>query len=325
MILTIGNSGVYEVAAFAKVKEILQEGGEDVLLFKQDRCLENESLAFGIEHNVPFNTITIDGATYPIEDFSAIWYLHPHLPRELIDFEPKEYRHFIHRQFEEMRRALWSTFREKRWINDPWAVMAAENKAYQLHISRLVGLEVPDTIITSNPALVREFYASHHGKIVVKTFATSPILDKVIYTNLVSAEDLAHIDTVRSSPSIFQSYVEKQYELRITVVGDMIFPVKVDSQKDEATALDWRRKPKLNDVETYLEPTTIPEEIRSKLTALMHRLQLRFGCIDMIVTPENRYVFLEINPNGQWYFVQLKTHVEIAEAIANLLITSGEE
>lgn len=321
MILTVGNSGSYELSAFALVKEMLEASGEKVVLFRQDRCLENDHLMFGTTKGGVFATVTIDGNTWQLEEFSSIWYLHPHLPKELLNFEPREYRHFIHRQFEEARRALWSIFREKRWVNDPWATIAADNKAHQLHVASRVGFIVPDTLITSSPEHVREFYQRHEGNIVVKSFATSPIPDKVIYTNRVSAQDLEHIDSVKSSPSIFQKRLEKEYELRITVVGSNVFPVRIESQNDEATALDWRKKPKLNDFEVILKPTTIPKDVEGKIAKLMDTLGIRFGCIDMVVTPNGDHVFLEVNPSGQWYFVQLKTHLPIAEAIADLLTT----
>lgn len=325
MILAVGNSGSYEIAAFAAVKQFIEAQDEKVVLFRQDKCLEGDYLTFGTQNGVASGTIAIERNEYRIEDFSAIWYLHPHLPKELLNFEPKEYRQFIHRQFEEMRRALWSIFRQKRWINDPWATIAADNKAYQLHIASGIGFTVPDTLITSDPDRVKRFYKEHGGNIVVKLFATSPISDKVIYTNRVSSRDIEHIDTVRSSPSIFQEYLEKDHELRITVVGSNIFPVRIESQKDLATALDWRKKPKLNDFEVELKPTEIPEGVKEKICKLMKALGLRFGCIDMVVTPKGKYVFLEINPSGQWYFVQLKTYLPIAGSIANTLLNTREE
>ncbi|HPJ80395.1 MAG TPA: hypothetical protein PLF70_01680 [Candidatus Portnoybacteria bacterium] len=82
----------------------------------------------------------------------------PHLPRILLKFEPAEYRQFIHRQFRAMRIGLWSIFRDKTWIDNPWNIEAAENKPYQLFTAGLVGLYVPDTIITSNPEAVLKFY-----------------------------------------------------------------------------------------------------------------------------------------------------------------------
>ena len=145
------------------------------------------------------------------------------------------------------------------------------------------------------------------------------MIDKVLYTNKLTNKDMAQIDSVKMSPSIFQVYVSKKHELRITVVGDKIFPVKIYSQEDEVTSLDWRRKPKLNDFDVKMEQTILSQKVKQYIRHYMELINLRYGCIDMIVTENDEYVFLEINPNGQWYFVQLHTEAQIAEAIAELL------
>jgi len=146
------------------------------------------------------------------------------------------------------------------------------------------------------------------------------MVNEVIFTNVVTPEYMVKIDSVKMSPSIFQRRILKAYELRITIVGDKIFPIKIYSQGDEQLELDWRRKPKLNDFEAKMELTSLPSEVEKKLVSFMKLIGLRFGCIDMIVTPDGEYVFLEINPNGQWYFIQLRIEVEIAKAIATLLL-----
>ena len=97
---------------------------------------------------------------------------------------------------------------------------------------------------------------------------------------------------------------------------------KVFRLMDEATALDWRRKPLLNDFAVRMEPLDLPRGVKDRLCAFMRSLGLRFGCVDMIVTPSGEHVFLEVNPNGQWYFVQLRTGQAIAEAIADILVGS---
>ncbi len=320
MILTVGNSSVYEVDAFSEVRNALQALGEDTVLFKQDKCLDGDSISVESNGGAVTFTVAIDGDSYNLNDFSAIYYLHPHLPKELLNLEPAGHRQFIHRQFEEMRRVLWSVFRHKRWINDPWRVMMADNKAYQMSVALEAGFVMPTTLITSDPNRVRKFYDDNEGNIIVKLFATSPIMDKVMYTNLVTPGHMKQIDSVRMSPSIFQACIEKEYELRITVVGDEVFPVKIHSQNDRETALDWRRKPKLNDSEVRMEPTSLPKDIHERIRSFMGAIGLRFGCIDMIVTPKHEYVFLEVNPSGQWYFIQTRTHLKIAQAIARLLV-----
>ncbi len=320
MILAIGNSGSYEVAAFKLVLEELGRRGENAILFKQDKCLEDDYLTFEVIDGKPRYFVVIDNVKYDTDIFSTVWYMHPHLPRELLQYEPAEHRQFIHRQFDEMGRALWTLLSHKKWINDSWTAFAAENKIYQLCVAVECGFTVPNTLITSSPDQVRDFFETHSRDIIVKLFAASPILDHVVYTNRVKPEQMDNIDSVRFSPSIFQANIPKGYELRITVVGDRIFPVKILSQQDEETAVDWRRKPKLNDFDVKMEPTVLPEEVVSKIFSFMKKMELKYGCIDMIVTPSGEYIFLEVNPNGQWYFVQLRTNMEIAKAIADLLI-----
>lgn len=320
MILAIGNSGVYEFNAFRSVVEELVILGENAILFKQDKCLEGEYLAFGVAGGRSYYNIVVDGREYSIDDFSAIWYMKPHLPIELMEFESAEYRHFIHRQFLAMRTAIWSVFSNKKWIDDPWKIQKAEDKIFQIHLAEVAGFEIPDTLVTSDPERIKFFYERCGGNMIVKILSTSPMVGRVVYTNRVTPENLSLIESVRSSPSIFQACIEKKYELRITVVGDKIFPVKIHSQGDKLSALDWRRKPLLNDFEVKMEATVLPLQFEDMIRRYMKLLGLRFGCIDVIVTPEDRYIFLEINPNGQWYFVQLNTGEKIAKEIARLLV-----
>jgi glutathione synthase/RimK-type ligase-like ATP-grasp enzyme len=319
MILAIGNSECLETEAYQLVRSAALERGSDILLFKQNKCLEGETLAFRVTDSIPAYFLTIDGREYSIEDFSAVWYMHPTLPKKLLAYEPAEWRTFISAQFLEMRRALWTLMRGKKWLNDPWRAAEAESKIAQLACAHGVGFAVPETLVTSHPDHVRQFY-SDHGDLIVKTLGFSPILDYVIYTNRITDKEMASIDSVRMAPSIFQANIRKDYELRITVVGDRIFPVRIASQEDEQTAIDWRAKPKLNDFEVRMEPTVLPGDVERRLREFMAAMGLRYGCIDMIVTPAGEHVFLEVNPNGQWYFVQLKTGLKIAEAIADLLV-----
>lgn len=320
MILTIGNSGVWEVEAFNTVKKELEKKGKTSVLFKQDKCLENEYLNFEIKEGNPKYTLDIDGETYNAKDFSAVWYLKPHLPRELLKFKPEKYRHYIHGQFNTMRQAIWSQLSNKKWIDDPWIIQKVENKIYQLSIASKYFL-IPNTIITSDPAKVKKFYKSNNKKIIIKTLTSVPMIDKVLYTNRVTEEHFYDIDSLKMSPSIFQEEIyPKAYELRITIVGNQIFAVKINACGDEKIMLDWRKKPKLNDFEVKMEPIELPEEIRNKIFNFMEEIGLKYGCIDLVVKPNGEYIFFEINPNGQWYFIQVHTGSQIAIAIANLLI-----
>lgn len=320
MILAIGNSGAYEVEAFKMVLKELEIKGKKVVFFEQDKCLNGEYLVFQTKNSRADYYIIVDGKEYNIDDFFSIWYLKPHLDDRLRKYQPIEYRQFINKQFWAMRSALWSIFKDKKWIDDPWSIQKAENKLYQLTCATKAGLKIPDTIVTSDPERIRKFFYEHNRNIIIKMLYASPIVDKVIYTNVVTEKQIKDTEKIRICPSIFQECIKKSYELRITVVGTEIFPVKIYSQEDPDTSLDWRKKPKLNDFEVKMEQTILPENIVKQIRDFMNILGLRFGCIDMIVNENNEYVFLEINPNGQWLFLQLRAEVQIAKAIANLLL-----
>lgn len=114
MILAIGNASVYELSAFNSVCEILKQRGHKAVLFKQDKCLEGEFLTFEVINGQQRYFITIDGMQYDVNEFSAVWYLKPHLPQELLNYPIVEYRQFTHKQFYAMRESIWTIFQNKR-------------------------------------------------------------------------------------------------------------------------------------------------------------------------------------------------------------------
>jgi glutathione synthase/RimK-type ligase-like ATP-grasp enzyme len=137
-----------------------------------------------------------------------------------------------------------------------------------------------------------------------------------LFTGLVSAETLANLDLIRITPGIFQERIDKSYELRITVIGSRIFAVKIDSQALAETQLDWRHAQ--HDV--AYEVATLPNEITMKINAFMQSLGLVYGAFDFIVTPDGRYVFLEVNPGGAYMWVEAATGLAITPALADALI-----
>ncbi len=138
---------------------------------------------------------------------------------------------------------------------------------------------------------------------------------KALYTGIVTEKELKELDLIRVSPGIFQKYVTKSYEVRATVVGSRIFSGKIDSQASTETKIDWRHKP--FDMEE--EPIILPPDVEVKVCALMQAFGLVYGAFDFIVTPDGRHVFLEVNPAGQYLWVEAKTKLPITAALADAL------
>lgn len=201
------------------------------------------------------------------------------------------------------------------WLNHPHDIARAEYKPVQLAAAGAVGLSVPSTLITNEPAAAERFVREHGGA-VVKPLGSGVITEdgaaKLIYTNRVSAEEIDH--TVAGTAHLFQQRVDKAYEVRLTVVDDAWFAVRIDGAS-EAAELDWRTD---YDSLSY-SVVTIPGPVRDGVRRLLTRLRLRFGALDFIVTPQGEWIFLEINPNGQWAWLQDATGLPIAAAIADAL------
>ena len=138
------------------------------------------------------------------------------------------------------------------------------------------------------------------------------------YTEIVSRRDVGYTDSVRYVPVLFQAYVPKRVELRVTVVGQQVFAAEIHSQASHRTRHDWRR---YDFFKTIYLPHELPREVERRCLQLVERLGLCYGAIDMILTPDNHYVFLEINPNGQYLWIENETGLAISDALCDLLIS----
>jgi glutathione synthase/RimK-type ligase-like ATP-grasp enzyme len=137
------------------------------------------------------------------------------------------------------------------------------------------------------------------------------------FTRPIRRRDLAYHRTIRYAPVIIQEYVPKLLEVRATVVGSQVFAAAIHSQRSHRTRHDWRH---YDFDRTPHEAHALPDRVSQLCIDLVQSLNLNFGAIDLVLTPDDEYVFLEINPSGQWLWIQELTELPIGEAIADLLM-----
>jgi RimK-like ATP-grasp domain len=198
------------------------------------------------------------------------------------------------------------------WMNHPLAEEESLRKIRQLQVAREVGLAIPETLITSDPTQAREF-VEHHGTGNVVRKAFRNIAEAPRQTLIVAEPELAYIDSVRYAPVIFQRYVSVALDLRVTVVENDVFAAAIRSEP--AYHADYRLGLASADVTAH----DLPDEITTRLLDLMRALRIGFGAIDMRLTPDGEYVFLEVNPAGEYLFVAERTGQPIPAAIAACL------
>ena len=263
----------------------------------------------------------IDGQRIDLGRIRCVWYRRPE-PPSLAEVDDLENRKFATSESSHVLKALWCLLGHCFWVNPYESSRMAESKPYQLSIAKKIGLRIPRTLMTNDSAEAIEFFDLCNGNVVYKTFTPCFREDAAgralgIYTTRVSGEDIrSRASQIRLAPCIFQEHVPKLMELRVTVIGQSILTAQIDSQKSTRAREDWRR---YDCNRALYKPYKLPDEIENKIRELMRQLNLVFGCIDLIVTPSEDFVFLEINPNGQWYWVEMLTGMPILESFTNLL------
>src|SRR5262249_18132303 len=204
------------------------------------------------------------------------------------------------------------------WVNHPGREADACYKPAQVVMAPGWGFRVPDTIVTNEPAGIRQFAARHPGGVVVKTLGAVAVLESggvtVAHTHRLTAEDLGDLSGVDVTAHLFQTWVDKAYEVRVTAVGERLFAVAIDAGSDSARE-DWR-----NDFEalTY-RVVDVPGPVASAVAAYLGGFGLSFAAFDFAVTAEGEWVFFEANPGGQYGWLQAATGLPIGAAVADLL------
>lgn len=207
-------------------------------------------------------------------------------------------------------------------VNEPSRMRLAEDKGVQLRLARRLGLAVPATLITNSPQRARAF-CDRFPEVVFKLINCPRIADddmiSWIGTNLLSDSDLAALDHLVASPGIFQERIPKRCDLRVTIVGNQVFPVEIHSQADARTSVDFRRT-WLDEVPLVHAVHALPALVLQQCIALARGLGLATCAIDLVLTPEGEYVFLEVNPGGQWGWIEEATQLPITKAMVDLLV-----
>ncbi len=260
--------------------------------------------------------IFADGRRIDLESIGSVWWQWD----QPVGFPPElqgEERRFAETEAQMALAALMTTGKFV-WINHPQRERIAKSKPAQLFMASQLGLNIPRTIVTNDPDEVRRFVVSSNEPTIYKGLSQPRNMapGQVLFTGLLTEERLASLDLIRHTPGIFQERVKKSYELRITVVGARVFSARIESQMLAEAALDWRRA--LHDVN--YEAVELPGEIEAKILAFMQAFGLIYGAFDFIVTPEGRYVFLEVNPSGQYMWLECATGLGITAALAEALI-----
>ncbi|MFE0021885.1 ATP-grasp ribosomal peptide maturase [Amycolatopsis sp. NPDC059021] len=209
------------------------------------------------------------------------------------------------------------------WVNHPSKAADAEYKPFQFLTASAVGLNVPRTVITNVPDDAAKHSARLGSSVVYKTLSGASVPDgervSLVYTSPVMASDMAD-SRVALTAHQFQQRIPKVRDVRATVVGKRVFAANILTDDETAgNLLDWRADYNA----LRYEPVSLPDSVESSLLRMTERLGLSFAAADFVVTADDQHYFVDLNPSGQWGWIEEATGLPIAAAIAAQL--TGED
>jgi hypothetical protein len=306
------------------VAKMLEARGAEFVRFDPADFPAQASLSVGYASNGQMRSfLRLEERAIDLTQLSSVWNRRPRAPVAHEQIKDKDIREFVTRDCHTFVQDLWNAL-PCRWLpGHPAAIQRAQLKAAQLRVAAELGLELPPTLVTNSREEFLDFYCQHNGNVVSKL--VGPAFDWTVgqsaglwrYTEVVSKRDVGYAASLEFCPMIFQAYVPKRFELRVTVVGQQVFAAEIHSQQTHHTRHDWRRYDLSN---TPHFPHDLPPEVQERCVRLVEKLELCYGAIDLILTPDGRYVFIEINPSGQYLWIEDETGLPITAAICDLLM-----
>ena len=310
MIIVISHPGDAHATA---VIDRLESGGHETFLLDYARFPEDQTLSVDYREHAPPVVEVVDpaGRSVTLSDATAVWWRRPQLV-DVASIAADDARGFAYGEWHEALGALHELV-PCPWMNSPPLDAAASRKTWQLTVARSLGLRVPRTLVPSDPGRARQFIDEVGlGRVVYKIFAATEQVWRE--TRRVTAENLEVLDTVRLAPVIFQELIPAVADIRVTVVGYSMFAMVIDSS-DSGYDVDFR----LNMARSRTWGTELPQAVADTLRALMKEFGLVYGAIDLRLTPDGQYVFLEVNPAGEFLFVEAGSGHPVTEAVADWL------
>jgi glutathione synthase/RimK-type ligase-like ATP-grasp enzyme len=227
---------------------------------------------------------------------------------------------YLQREAAQILEGIYKILEDRFWLNNVYRIREAENKLYQLRLAKRIGFTIPETVLSNDYTSVKKFLDENKCLCIIKPVRSGGMgerADKVIFTSRL--DEAPDGDQIQAFPLYTQRLIEKQADLRIITIGDHIYCAKIDSQAEPDARVDWRRGSE------HLRHSVheLPESIKQKCFEITHALGLNYSAIDLILTPDSKYVFLECNPNGQWAWLEERLGFPISHDIVNLLQSKG--
>ncbi|WP_446909154.1 hypothetical protein [Klebsiella pneumoniae] len=265
--------------------------------------------------------MSINGNTIKGIDVKAAYFRRPGNPEVPASITDPGIADYIQGEWNSFLKSLYSRL-DSFWFCSPTNIILAEDKPKQLVVAKRLGFNIPESTITNSFEEIKS--CSNSFQMIAKPLRQALFInndaESIIFTNRLGQLDETDSSSLSLVPIIVQHEIIKKFDVRVTVVGKRVFSVAIYSQSHKETEVDWRKGSR---IDLKHKPLELPTSLSSKCIDLVESLNLRFGAIDFICDEDDVFWFLEINPNGQWAWIENQTGLPIASSIVDELMRIG--
>ncbi len=305
------------------VKELYQSNIEPIRLNSESFIPQSEyHIAWGADGNITERRLHFNDSLKEATDVKVIWWRKPndYLPHSAIT-DPWAVK-YAQDETKALIYSLHGLFPDVKWVNDYYNLRLPSNRINQIPVAQKLGILVPATIVTNQYQPALDFIQKYQD-CIVKSMSYSGFLHEdnqyACFTRSIDTETLeAFRESIRLAPLFLQRRIAKKAEYRVTLIGRQHFVCRLDVKHldDPDVNMDWRViEP---DKVTHV-PDTLPDEYIQKLRGMLDIFGLNFGAFDIIRDDDDELYFIELNPNGQWYWMEILTGMPMVKAMVELI------
>lgn len=256
------------------------------------------------------------------EDIYTVWYRRPQ-PMYLGAYDDKGVEKFIRQQYNVFMNGLYyCTHDSALWINDLGKALLAKNKLYQLQVANEVEFNIPKLIVSNNYEDIERF--CNETSVVCNKSLDLPRYsingtEYAYMTRMVKDKNEIsdHRAELEVCPVLFEEFIDKLYDIRVVIFGKHMFAFEIHSQDENLATIDMRG---IDPCRLIHRSHILPQEIKNKIFAFMQRQGLVFSSMDLLLTREGKYYFIENNQNGQWLWLENLTDVDMSSDFINFML-----
>lgn len=225
----------------------------------------------------------------------------------------------LYNELQTVSQFIFSQLASAKWLGNP--EIHVLNKLKVLMTAAQCGFDIPDTLITTQPSELSR-YCHTNGEVIAKPSSDMLLfrLDDqmfLTFTALVPQDMLGGDGWQGGFPSLFQRCIHKRYDIRVFYIDGDCYSMAMLTQQSLATAVDSRRCDYRRPIRTV--PYKLPAAVEGRIRSLMRSLNLNTGSLDLIRADDGRFVFLEVNPIGQFGMVSIPCNYRLEQKVAKAL------